>query len=74
MRGIEAEDLVGKEDLDYSDIAPYRYPNEKEALKMILEEYIFLILSIGTIKNTEKVIQEYGFNIRYKRDRTFNLF
>ncbi len=76
MRGIEAEDLVGKEDLDYSDIAPYRYPNEKEALKMNLRGiYLSNFIDWDYKKNTEKVIQEYGFNsIRYKRDRTFNLF
>ena len=76
MRGIEPEDIVGSNNIKLEDVDPYRYPDDKDVLNLRLRGiYLGNFVDWDMKKNTEIVSKEWGFkNLRYKRDRTFNLF
>tara|TARA_Y100001970_G_C14226781_1_gene856160 strand:+ start:1144 stop:2436 length:1293 start_codon:yes stop_codon:yes gene_type:complete len=76
MRGVEAETLIGHNDIQIEDIDPYRFPDDKEVINLGLRGiYLGNFIDWDQKKNTEIVQREWNFkSIRYKRDRTFNLF
>lgn len=76
MRGIEAEELIGKEGITIHDIHPYTYPSQSEVMNLNLRGiYLGNFIPWDYKKNTMKVCEEMNFkSVRFKRERTFNLF
>ena len=76
MRGIEAEDLIGNDGITINDIYPYRYPKQSDVMSTDLRGiYLGNFVEWDYKKNTNLVFKNTEFNsVRYKRDRTFNLF
>ena len=62
--------------INFNDIAPYMYPRDKDAMQLNLRGiYLSNFMDWNYKNNTEIVTKEWGFNsVRYKRERTFNLF
>jgi N-acetyl sugar amidotransferase len=76
MRGFDAEDLIGENNIQLEDIEPYVYPTDDQIEKVgVSGIYISNFFKwdaeahAGLMKNT----WDFGF-ITYKRDRTFNLY
>jgi N-acetyl sugar amidotransferase len=76
MRGFEAEDLLGQNDLKHADIAPYIYPSDEEIAKTgVRGIYISNFFKWNAKEHGELMMREWGFSpITYERDRTFNLY
>ncbi len=75
MRGYEPEDLIGKNGITKSDIAPYVYPTDEELERVEVRGiYLSNFIDWDAKKQTEIIMREWGFSgISFKRERTFNL-
>jgi len=80
MRGFEPDDIIHDPDaiaegITATDLAPYFYPPEE-----LIEEvgvrgiYLSNFISWNARKQTELVIDKFGFETAQERDRTFNLY
>lgn len=77
MRGFEPEDIINLPDCDLSkrDLAPFFYPLEEEIEELGLRGiYLSNYIRWNAKKQTELMIDKYGFETAQKRDRTFNLY
>jgi N-acetyl sugar amidotransferase len=77
MRGFEPEDLVNNPgcDLTAQDLAPFFYPSDEEIEEIDLRGiYLSNFISWNAKKQTEMMIEKYGFETAQKRERTFNLY
>lgn len=76
MRGYEAEDLIGRDDITERDIAPYIYPNDEDiARNNIRGIYLSNFFYWDAKRQCELMIKEWNFGaVTYQRERTFNLF
>jgi hypothetical protein len=77
MRGFEPEDLISQEDsgLTVRDLAPFFYPSDEAIEELGLRGiYLSNYIRWNAKKQTEFVIEKYGFETAQVRDRTFNLY
>lgn len=76
MRGFEAHDLIGHENIELSDIAPYIYPSDEDIGRIgVRGIYMSNFFKWDAKYQAEKMISEWGFSpITYERERTFNLY
>ena len=75
MRGIEAEELVGKNGITRSDIEPYIYPSDNKISKTEVRGiYISNFFKWNAEEHAKlmKKIWNFGY-VSYDRERTFNL-
>lgn len=77
LRGFEPEDIIADPDnkeITRQDLAPFFYPKDEDIERVGLRG-IFLgnYLSWDARKQTDFIIDNYGFETAIKRDRTFNL-
>ena len=75
MRGIEAEELIGKHGITYKDIEPYIFPTDEELSKTgIRGIYISNFFKWNAEEHARlmKKVWDFGY-ITYERERTFNL-
>ena len=75
MRGIEAEELVGKNGITYADIEPYIYPTDDEISKTEVRGiYISNFFKWNAEEHAKlmKKVWNFGY-VSYDRERTFNL-
>jgi hypothetical protein len=73
MRGIEAEDLIGRNGITKKDIAPYIYPEDEVLAKLNVRGiYISNFFPWNAKEHAELMINKCNFSpITYQRDRTF---
>jgi len=77
MRGFEPEDLISRDDNDLTarDLAPFFYPSDEQIEELGLRGiYLSNYISWNAKKQTEFIIENYGFETAQLRDRTFNLY
>ena len=76
MRGIEAEQLIGKNGITRSDIEPYIYPNDEELEAVEVRGiYISNFFKWNAEEHAKMMNKVWDFGyVSYKRDRTFNLY
>jgi N-acetyl sugar amidotransferase len=77
MRGFEPEDLVNNPDCDLipQDLAPFFYPLDEDLEEIDLRGiYLSNFIPWNAKKQTEMMIEKYGFETAQKRERTFNLY
>jgi N-acetyl sugar amidotransferase len=76
LRGIEAEDLIGEEGIDWKHIVPFIYPNNKEIDALGLKGiYLSNFIQWNENKQAEMMIDLYDFQpAKFPRERTFNLY
>ena len=77
MRGFEPEDLVNNPDCDLipQDLAPFFYPLDEDLEEIDLRGiYLSNFIFWNAKKQTEMMIEKYGFETAQKRERTFNLY
>lgn len=75
MRGLEPEDLIGKDDITRNDIAPFIYPSDDDLERVEVRGiYLSNFIEWDAKKQTEIVMREWDFSgVTYERERTFNL-
>lgn len=76
MRGIEAEELIGKNGITRADIEPYIYPSDEEIERSEVRGiYVsnFFKWDAEAHAKAMKKIWDFGY-ITYKRERTFSLY
>jgi N-acetyl sugar amidotransferase len=77
MRGFEPEDILAQSngEIEARDLAPYFYPSDEEIEAVGLRGiYLSNYISWNARKQTQLMIDQYGFETARKRDRTFNLY
>ncbi|MEW6219299.1 MAG: N-acetyl sugar amidotransferase [Thermodesulfobacteriota bacterium] len=77
MRGFEPEDLLNRRDSPFTprDLAAFFYPSDEEIEEVGLRGiYLSNFISWNARKQTELMIEKYGFETAQRRDRTFNLY
>lgn len=77
MRGFEPEDLVNQSDCDFTarDLAAFFYPSDEEIEELGLRGlYLSNYICWNARRQTEFLIEKYGFETAQVRDRTFNLY
>ncbi len=76
LRGIEAEEMVGHDGIEWKDIAPFIYPSDEEMESVgVRGIYLSNFLLWDDKKQAEMMIEQYDFQpARGPRDRTFNLY
>lgn len=76
MRGIEADELIGKNGITRGDIEPYVYPSDEEIEETEVRGiYISNFFKWNAEEHAKQMREEWDFGyISYKRDRTFNLY
>ncbi len=76
MRGIEAEELIGCDDITAQDIAPLIFPSDEQIEKTgVRGIYMSNFFRWDAKVQAETMIREWGFSpVSYERDRTFNLY
>ncbi len=77
LRGFEPEDILKDHDnkeITMQDLAPFYYPKDEIIEKIGLHGiYLGNYISWNGRKQTDFIIEKYGFETAVKRDRTFNL-
>lgn len=75
MRGYEAHDLVGKDDISERDIAPYIYPSDEDIARNDTRGiYLSNFFYWDALAQCKQMTEKWDFgSITYKRERTFNL-
>lgn len=75
MRGYEAHDLVGKDDITERDIAPYIYPSDEDIAKNDTRGiYLSNFFYWDALAQCKQMTEKWNFgSITYKRERTFNI-
>ncbi len=75
MRGIEADQLVGKNGITWQDVSPFIYPSDDDIESLDLRGiYLSNFIQWNARDQTQKIIEEWGFHtVTYDRARTFNL-
>lgn len=75
MRGIEAHELIGHNNITEHDIAPYIYPSDEEIERVEIKGiYISNFFNWDAKAHAELMIKEWDFApITYKRNKSFNL-
>lgn len=76
MRGIEAEELVDKNDITLKDIEPYIFPSDDQIIETEVKGiYISNFFEWNAEEHAKlmKNIWNFGY-ITYERERTFNLY
>ena len=77
MRGFEPEDLLNHDDNDLEprDLAAFFYPSDEQIEEVGLRGiYLSNYIRWNARKQTEFMIEKYGFETAQERDRTFNLY
>lgn len=76
MRGIEADELIGVNDITRGDIEAYTYPTDEEIERTEVRGiYISNFFKWNAEEHAKLMRKEWDFGyITYKRDRTFNLY
>lgn len=80
MRGFEPEDILHdelaiREGVTAKDLAPFFYPRDEEIEEIgIRGIYLSNYINWNARKQTELMIEKYGFETAQKRDRTFNIY
>lgn len=76
LRGIEAEEMVGKDGIEWKDIAPFVYPGDDEMESVgVRGIYLSNFVLWDDKKQAEMMHQMYDFQpARGPRERTFNLY
>ena len=76
LRGIEAEEMVGHDGIEWRDLSPFIYPSDEEMESVgVRGIYLSNYLPWDDIKQTEMMHEMYGFQpARGPRERTFNLY
>lgn len=80
MRGFEPEDILHdelaiREGVTAKDLAPFFYPSDEEIEGLgVRGIYLSNYVSWNARKQTELMIEKYGFETAQRRDRTFNLY
>lgn len=80
MRGFEPDDVLRdplaiREGVTAHDLAPFFYPSDEEIEATGLRGiYLSNYVSWNAKKQTELMIEKYGFETAQQRDRTFNLY
>jgi N-acetyl sugar amidotransferase len=80
MRGFEPDDILHdelavREGVAAKDLAPYVYPTDEEIEQTGLRGiYLSNYISWNAMKQTEFLIENFGFETAQARDRTFNLY
>jgi N-acetyl sugar amidotransferase len=76
MRGFEAEDLIGCDEISELDVAPYVYPTDEQILETEVRGiYLSNFVKWHAEKQARFMKQEWDFGfVSYKRERTFNLY
>jgi N-acetyl sugar amidotransferase len=76
MRGYEAEDLIGRQDITERDIGPYVYPSDEDiARNNIRGIYLSNFFYWDAKRQAEHMIKEWNFGaVTFERERTFNLY
>lgn len=76
MRGIEAEELIGKNDIILKDIEPYIFPSDDQITETEVKGiYISNFFKWNAEEHAKlmKNVWDFGY-ITYERERTFNLY
>ena len=74
LMGIEAEDLVDKDDLKESDLIPFFYPDSKEIEKVgVRGIYLSNYIPWDSKKQHEKMIELFGYKTK-RENRTFDTY
>jgi len=75
MRGIEAEELIGKNGITKADIEPYIYPSDEQITETEVRGiYLSNFFNWNGEENTKLMKKLWNFgSISYKRERTFNI-
>lgn len=76
MRGIEAEELIGKNDITLKDIEPYIFPSDDQIIETEVKGiYISNFFKWNAEEHAKlmKNVWDFGY-ITYERERTFNLY
>jgi hypothetical protein len=77
MRGFEPEDLINDPDCDLlpQDLVPFFYPSDEDIEEIDLRGiYLSNFIPWNAKKQTEMMIDKYGFETAQKWERTFNLY
>lgn len=80
MRGFEPEDILKDplaiaEGIDKQDLLPFFYPSNEDIEKLgIRGIYLSNYINWNAKKQTELMIEKYGFETAYSKDRTFNIY
>mgnify|MGYP001596330955 FL=1 len=80
MRGFEPEDILKdpiaiKEGITVKDLAPFIYPTNEEIEGLWVRGiYLSNYINWNAKKQTELMIEKYGFETAYSKDRTFNIY
>lgn len=76
LRGLEAEEMVGKDGITWNDIAPFIYPKDEEIEEVgVRGIYLSNYVLWDDKKQAELMNKLYGFEpAKGPRDRTFNLY
>ena len=74
LMGIEAEDLIGINKITDSDVAPYKYPHDKEIERVgVRGIYLNNYIRWDSKKQHESMIDLYGYEAA-KQHRTFDTY
>jgi hypothetical protein len=78
MRGFEPEDVLedpDNTDITVHDLGPFFYPSDEEIESVgVRGIYLSNFMSWNARKQTEFVIERYGFETALSRERTFNVY
>lgn len=76
LRGIEAEEMVGKDGIEWQDIGPFVYPSDEDMESVAVRGiYLSNFMLWDEKKQAEMMHELYDFQpARGPRDRTFNLY
>lgn len=76
LRGIEAEEMIGHDGIEWKDIAPFVYPSDEEMESVgVRGIYLSNFVLWDDKKQAEMMHKMYDFQpAKSPRDRTFNLY
>ena len=78
MRGFESEDILedpDKEGITKDDLAPFYYPSDEEVEKIDVRGiYLANFIPWDAKKNTQLMIEKFGFETAISRERTFHIY
>jgi tRNA(Ile)-lysidine synthase TilS/MesJ len=76
MRGIDPKSLIGVNGINESEIEPFLFPKDEDMDRLNVRGiYLSSYIEWDALSQAQLMIDKWNFSgIRYKRDRTFNLY
>lgn len=76
MRGVDPNSLIGINGINQTDVQPYIFPDDEEIERLEIRGiYLSNYIEWNALKQAQSMVERWNFSgIRYKRNRTFNLY